>query len=103
MIKQAGRRVDSQPRNLLAGIHARESGQERFSRRHRSQPAETSEARQQAMSALAMSKAAATLPLLEQMYETMPSRELKRRALYGIARSDNRDGAATYSDWYCRE
>lgn len=57
---------------------------------------ETSEARQQAMSALAMSKAAATLPLLEQMYETMPSRELKRRALYGIARSDNRDGAATY-------
>jgi HEAT repeat protein len=57
---------------------------------------ETSEARQQAMSALAMSKAAATLPLLQQMYETMPSRELKRRALYGIARSDNRDGAATY-------
>ena len=57
---------------------------------------ESTEARQQAMSALAMSRAAATLPLLQTLYETMSSRDLKRRALSGIARSDNRDGAATY-------
>ena len=43
-----------------------------------------------------MSSAAATLPLLENLYETMTSRELKKRALSGIARNDNRDGAATY-------
>jgi HEAT repeat protein len=48
------------------------------------------------MSALGMSKAAATLPLLETMYETMTSRDLKRRALSGIARNDNRDAASTY-------
>lgn len=57
---------------------------------------ESSEARQQAMSALGMSRATATLPLLENFYETMTSRELRRRALSGIARNDNRDGAATY-------
>ncbi|HJZ80673.1 MAG TPA: HEAT repeat domain-containing protein [Pyrinomonadaceae bacterium] len=57
---------------------------------------ESSDARLQAMSALGMSKAATTLPLLETMYETMTSRDLKRRALNGIARNDNRDGAATY-------
>ncbi len=57
---------------------------------------ESGEARQQAMSALGMSRAANTLPLLETLYETMTSRDLKRRALGGIARSDNRDGAATY-------
>jgi hypothetical protein len=57
---------------------------------------ESSEARQQAMSALGMSRAATTLPLLETLYETMTSRDLKRRALGGIARSDNRDGAAIY-------
>ena len=57
---------------------------------------ESSEARQQAMSALGMSRAATTLPLLETLYETMTSRDLKRRALGGIARNDNRDGAATY-------
>ena len=57
---------------------------------------EWGDARQQAMSALGMSRAAATLPLLENLYETMTSRELKRRALGGIARNDNRDGAATY-------
>jgi len=57
---------------------------------------ESSEARQQAMSALGMSRAATALPLLETLYETMTSRDLKRRALGGIARSDNRDGAATY-------
>ena len=57
---------------------------------------ESTEAREQAMSALAMSKAATTLPLLETMYETMTLRDLKRRALSGIGRNDNRDGAATY-------
>jgi len=57
---------------------------------------ESSEARQQAMSALGMSRAATTLPLLETLYETMTSRDLKRRALGGIARSDHRDGAPTY-------
>jgi hypothetical protein len=30
------------------------------------------------------------------MFETMTTRELKRRALSGIARNDNSDGAATY-------
>jgi hypothetical protein len=57
---------------------------------------EGSAPRQQAMSALGMSGAAATLPLLENLFETMTARELKRRALSGIARNDNRDGAATY-------
>ena len=57
---------------------------------------EGSEPRQQAMSALGLSRAAATLPLLENLFETMTTRELKRRALSGIARNDNRDGAATY-------
>ena len=57
---------------------------------------EWSEPRQQAMSALGMSRAAATLPLLENLFEAMTSRELRRRALGGIARNDNHDGAATY-------
>jgi len=57
---------------------------------------ESGDARQQAMSALGMSRAAASLPLLENLYETMTARDLKRRALGGIARNDNRDGAATY-------
>jgi len=59
-------------------------------------PNELSESRNQAMSALGMSRAATTLPLLENLYETMTTRDLKRRALGGIARSDNHDGAATY-------
>ena len=59
-------------------------------------PQESSEARQQAMSALGMSRAATTLPLLENFYETMTSGDLKRRALSGIARNDNHDGAATF-------
>jgi len=59
-------------------------------------PQESSEARQQAMSALGMSRAATTLPLLENFYETMTSGDLKRRALSGIARNENRDGAATF-------
>src|SRR5829696_8199190 len=57
---------------------------------------ESTEARHAAMSALAMSRSAATLPLLQNLYETMSTRELKRRALTGIARSDNNDAAATY-------
>ena len=57
---------------------------------------ESSDARQQAMSALAMSRSAATLPLLQNLFETMTTRELKRSALRGIARNDNADGAATY-------
>jgi HEAT repeat protein len=57
---------------------------------------ESSEARQTALSALGMSKAPTTLPVLETMYETMTSRDMKRRALNGIARNDNRDGAATF-------
>jgi len=57
---------------------------------------EWNEPRKQAMSALGMSRAAATLPLLENLFETMTSRELRRGALGGITRNDNRDGAATY-------
>jgi HEAT repeat protein len=48
------------------------------------------------MSALAMSRSAAALTLLQNLFETMPTRELKRRALQGIARNDNNDAAATY-------
>jgi HEAT repeat protein len=57
---------------------------------------EGSEPRQQAMSALGLSRAAATLPLLENLFETMTAWELKRRALSGVARNDNRDAAVTY-------
>lgn len=57
---------------------------------------ETGDARQAAMSALAMSRSAATLPLLQNLFETMTTRELRRRALTGIARNDNSDAAATY-------
>ena len=57
---------------------------------------ESTEARHAAMSALAMSRSATALPLLENLFETMPTRELKRRALQGIARNDNNDAAATY-------
>ncbi len=57
---------------------------------------ESSDVRQNAMSALGMSRSATTLPLLQNLYETMTTRELKRRALSGIARNDNSDAAATY-------
>jgi HEAT repeats len=57
---------------------------------------ESTEARQQAMSSLAMSRSAGALPLLQNMFESMPTRELRRRALTGIARNDNSDAAATY-------
>ena len=57
---------------------------------------ESSDARNNAMSALAMSRSAGTLPLLQNLFETMTTHELKRRALSGIARNDNGDAAATY-------
>lgn len=57
---------------------------------------ESSDVRQNAMSALGMSRSAATLPLLQNLYETMTTRELKRRALSGISRNDNGDAAAAY-------
>jgi HEAT repeat protein len=57
---------------------------------------ETDEAKRAAMSALAMSRSAAVLPVLENLIETMTTRELKRRALTGIGRNDNNDAAATY-------
>ena len=57
---------------------------------------ESGEARQNAMSALALSRSPAVLSLLENLFETMTTRELKRRALSGIARNDNSDAAATY-------
>lgn len=57
---------------------------------------ESIDARQQALSALAMSRAATNLPVLQSLYETMTSRDLQRRALGGISRNDNRDGAATF-------
>ena len=37
-----------------------------------------------------------SLTLLQNLFETMTTRELKRRALSGIARNDNSDAAATY-------
>lgn len=57
---------------------------------------ESNDARNAAMSALAMSRSAATLPLLQNLFETTTTPELKRRALTGIARNDNSDAAATY-------
>jgi hypothetical protein len=57
---------------------------------------ESTEARQAAMSALAMSRSAGVLPELENLFETMTTRELKRRALMGLSRNDNSDAAANY-------
>src|SRR6185503_3011736 len=57
---------------------------------------ESNDVRNAAMSALAMSRSAATLPLLQNLFETMTTHDLKRRALTGIARNDNSDAAATY-------
>ncbi len=57
---------------------------------------ENNDTRNAAMSALALSRSAATLPLLQNLFETMSTRDLKRRALTGIARNDNSDAAATY-------
>jgi len=57
---------------------------------------EGSDARRAAMSALSMSRSARTLPLLENLFETLPARDLKQRALNGIGRNDNNEAAATY-------
>ena len=57
---------------------------------------ESGEVRQTAMSALAMSRSAGTLPVFQNLFETMTSWELRRRALTGFARNDNSDAAATY-------
>lgn len=57
---------------------------------------ESNQARQHAMQALSMSRSASTLPLLQNLFETMTTRELKRGALHGISRNDNSDAAATY-------
>jgi HEAT repeat protein len=57
---------------------------------------ESTEVRNAAMSGLAMSRSASVLPLLQNLFETMTTRDLKRRALSGIARNDNNDDAATY-------
>lgn len=57
---------------------------------------ESTDARNAAMSALAMSRSGAVLPLLQKLFETMTTRDLKRRALGGIGRNDNNDAAATY-------
>jgi len=57
---------------------------------------ESTEVRNAAMSALAMSRSAAVLPVLQNMFETTTTRDLKRRALTGMARNDNNDAAATY-------
>jgi HEAT repeat protein len=53
---------------------------------------ESTDVRHAAMSALAMSRSAAALPLLQNLFETMQTRELKRRAIGGIARNDNSEG-----------
>jgi len=57
---------------------------------------EIDDARYNAMSALAMSRSPAALPVLENLFESMTSREMRRRAITGIARNDNSDAAATY-------
>jgi HEAT repeat protein len=57
---------------------------------------EGSDARRAAMSALSMSRSAAALPLLQNMFETLPAQDLKQRALNGIGRNDNSDAAASY-------
>ena len=57
---------------------------------------ESSDVRNAAMSALAMSRSAAVLPLLQNLFETMTTHDLKRRALTGVSRNDNSDAAATY-------
>jgi HEAT repeat protein len=57
---------------------------------------ENNETRQSALSALSMSRSVAMLPVFQNLFETMPTRELKRIALRGVGRNDNSDAAATY-------
>jgi hypothetical protein len=59
-------------------------------------PQEIDDARYSAMSALAMSRSSSVLPVLQNLFETQTSREMRRRAMTGIARNDNNDAAATY-------
>jgi hypothetical protein len=59
-------------------------------------PQEIDDARHSAMSALAMSRSPSVLPVLQNLFETQTSREMRRRAMSGIARNDNSDAAATY-------
>ena len=57
---------------------------------------ENNATRQTALASLSMSRSAAMLPVFQNLFETMPTRELKRMALRGIGRNDNSDAAATY-------
>ena len=57
---------------------------------------ENGDVRQAAMAALGMSRSAAALPVLENLYETLTQRQLRHLALQGIGRNDNSEGAATY-------
>ena len=57
---------------------------------------ENADTRRSALAALSMSRSAAMLPVFENLFETMPTRDLKRLALRGIGRNDNSDAAATY-------
>ena len=57
---------------------------------------EDADSRRSALTALAMSRSAGMLPVLQSLFETMPTQELKRLALRGIGRNDNSDAAATY-------
>jgi HEAT repeat protein len=57
---------------------------------------EGSDARRAAMSALSLSRSAETLPLLQNLFENLPPRDLKQRALNGIGRNDNADAAASF-------
>lgn len=59
-------------------------------------PQESTEARNAAMSSLALSRSTGALTLLQNLFESTQTRELKRRAIQGIARNDNSEGAATY-------
>jgi HEAT repeat protein len=78
-----GHTVESQSKNALLAEIVRNNK-------------ESSEARKNAIAALAISRSAQTLPLLQNLFETMTSHDLRWRALGGIARSDNTDAAATY-------
>ena len=57
---------------------------------------ENNETRQTALAALSMSRSAGMLPVFQNLFETMPTREFKRIALRGIGRNANSDAAATY-------
>lgn len=57
---------------------------------------ENVDTRRNALAALSMSRSAATLPIFQNLFETMPTRDLKRLALRGAGRNDNSDAAATF-------